>query len=65
MNTKEKSIELVSKYYYNFSNNLEDAKQCALIAVDEILKITWVDKFLTVEEYWKQVKEQIEKIKTV
>lgn len=39
-----------------------DAKQCALIAVDEILKITWADKFLTVEDYWKEVKEEIEKL---
>ena len=38
------------------------AKQCALIAVDEILKITWVDKFLSVEDYWNEVKIEIEKL---
>jgi hypothetical protein len=38
------------------------ANELALIAVDEILKITWVDKFLTVEDYWNEVKQEIEKL---
>jgi hypothetical protein len=38
------------------------AKTNVLIAVDEILKITWVDKFLTVEEYWQEVKQEIQKL---
>ena len=42
--------------------DLFTAKQCALIAVAEILKITWVDKFLTVNEYWQEVKQEIEKL---
>ena len=37
----------------------EVAKRCALMTIDEILKITWVDKFLTVEEYWQEVKKEI------
>jgi hypothetical protein len=37
-------------------------KQCALIAVNEILKITWVDKFLIVDEFWNEVKEEINKL---
>lgn len=63
MMPKEKAIELVNKYYNYLPQwvNNTDAKLCALIAVDEILKITWVDKFLTVEEYWQEVKQEIQK----
>jgi hypothetical protein len=66
MTPKEKAEELFKQYYSYLKANLmndeeawEDAKVCALIAVDEILKITWVDKFLTVEEYWEEVKQEI------
>jgi hypothetical protein len=63
MMPKQKAIELVNKYYNYLPQwvNTTDAKLCALIAVDEILKITWVDKFLTVEEYWQEVKQEIQK----
>jgi len=60
MTPKEKAEDLFNKFLrveYPFA-----AKHCALIAVDEILKITWVDKFLTVEDYWKEVKQEIEKL---
>jgi predicted nucleotide-binding protein (sugar kinase/HSP70/actin superfamily) len=66
MTPKEKAQELFDKYYIicqEFTQEIQcsiQAKQCALIAVDEILKITWIDKFLTVEDYWKQVKHEIE-----
>ena len=69
MTKEEKAKELFNEYYSYLKANLmndeeawEDAKVCALIAVDEILKITWVDKFLTVEEYWEEVKQEIEKL---
>ena len=62
MTPKEKAIELVQKYFkanhqpYGF----KDAKQCALIAVDEILDgvIDTLQNF----NYWKQVKQEIEKL---
>ena len=60
MTPKEKAKELYNKMRreeYHLA-----AKYCALIAVDEILKITWVDKFLTVEDYWQEVKQEIEKL---
>ena len=39
------------------------AKQCALIAVDEILNFINTDAFsYTNEEYWQQVKQEIEKL---
>jgi hypothetical protein len=72
MTPKEKAIELVDMFMEHtveWDNVTEvafdseyHAKQCALIAVDEILKITWVDKFLTVEDYWNEVKQEIEKL---
>jgi hypothetical protein len=78
MTPKEKAIELVKKYqendielndsidgdYYGRMNNT-DAKQCALIAVEEIAKCTKYenqkfenDRFS--EEYWQEVKQEIE-----
>jgi hypothetical protein len=45
--------------YDGFFTNTIHAKQCALIAVDEIIKITWVDKFLITEDYWEEVKQEI------
>ena len=70
MNPKEKAEELVSKYlrtypiYDNptvvisYTNN--EAKQCALIAVDEVLSI----RYLLKKETWfyKEVKKEIEKL---
>jgi hypothetical protein len=40
MTAKEKAVELVGKYYDSLPQwvNANDAKQCALIAVDEILE---------------------------
>lgn len=45
------------------------AKQCALIAVDEIIRLDvfdcndeWSDKDGDTREYWKQVKQEIEKL---
>ena len=42
MTPKEKAEELVDKFYPMFTNSVRDtlAKQCALIAVDEILEET-------------------------
>jgi hypothetical protein len=65
MSPKERAKELVDKFKkntraYNETNGWEDsaydAKQCALIAVHEILQITARDN------YWKNVKQEIEKI---
>ena len=59
MKPKDKAIELVNKYLQVYDGKVKEAKQCALIAVDEILKITWVDKFLITEDYWQEVNEEI------
>jgi hypothetical protein len=39
--------------------NLHIAKQCALIAVDEILNINSVDKDFSLSHYWLDVKQEI------
>jgi hypothetical protein len=69
MTPKEKAEELVLKYLrmktakmFNGWWHKQMAKQCAIIAVDEILKITWVDKFLITGDYWQEVKQEIEKL---
>ena len=64
MTPKEKAQELVNKF-----TDLEDgemyigkAKQCALIAVDEILKIGSVIVDYNTRDYWEKVKKEIEKL---
>ena len=71
MTPKEKAIQLVNKFMsYADSNHygsIASAKQCALIAVDEILLIApemHMEGFgnLTIREYYKKVKQEIEKL---
>jgi hypothetical protein len=38
------------------------AKQCSLVAVDEILSINSVDKDEDLSNYWEQVKQEIQKL---
>jgi len=63
-NAKEKAEELVLKYL-RIDNNTKEwfnthiAKQCALIAVDEIIKsINPFGMFLG-KDYWEEVKQEI------
>jgi hypothetical protein len=65
MTPKEKSKELFNKYAMYLRANLmysedanEDAKQCALIAVDEILEVC--KTYLS--SYYLEVKKEIEKL---
>jgi hypothetical protein len=75
MTPKEKAIELVDKFYQTTPNECfvnepigiaerykawEQSKQCALIAVDEIISVTWHSPFHC--DYWQEVKEEIEKL---
>jgi hypothetical protein len=79
MTSKEKAIELVNKYKEftedNFAESYYQAKQCALIAVDEIIKVCpYIDlKVRETEDqlsafdfqfvsYWQEVKQEIEKL---
>ena len=65
MTPKEKAIELFDKYAMYLRANLmyneeanEDAKQCALIAVNEILDVC--KTYLS--SYYLEVKKEIEKL---
>ena len=76
MTPKEKAIELVDKFtipYYewdgdgyniNWDETFKNRKQCALIAVDEL--IDTIDGFLEARiyalDYYKEVKQEIEKL---
>ena len=69
MTPKEKAIELISKFkpfsdyqeddYFNqIEKMLINAKHCALIAVDELIKeVNYSDV-----AYWQEVKQEIEKL---
>jgi hypothetical protein len=67
MTPKEKAIELYNKflnpsgdtYLYGMLEH-ESAKECALIAVDEILSLLWSVK--TDVEYFNKVKKEIKKL---
>jgi len=63
MSPTEKAKELVLKFAMYLRANLmydeeanEDAKQCALIAVDELIKVTRA-------KFWYDVKHELLKIK--
>jgi hypothetical protein len=74
MNAKEKAEKLVSDFYsincklievkygYDMGNRYDlvfpKCKQCALIAVDEILNLCWNGN-LKAKEYWEEVKQEI------
>jgi hypothetical protein len=60
MTPKEKAKELVDKYNFLkeiFIPSIHEQKQCALIAVDEILNKDGYNN-----DYWKEVKEEINKL---
>jgi uncharacterized membrane protein len=76
MTQKEKAISLVDSYRNILMNEDTEcgneilctgiAKQCALIAVDEILDVDYFDMseehFENIMEYWEQVKNEIKKL---
>ena len=68
---KEKAAELVRKFAMYLRANLihdqdddEDAKECALIAVDEIIDALDFNQWQNAKQidYWKEVKQEIEKL---
>ena len=71
MTPKEKADQLFGRFAMYLRANLrydeeanEDAKQCALIAVDEILEETMERDGMRVvnNQYWVDVKNEIEKL---
>lgn len=62
MSPEEKAIELVYKFYDEIKY-MERAKICALISVDEILKVVSFYNDTQAEiAYWQEVKKKIEKL---
>jgi hypothetical protein len=66
MNPKEKAKELVDKFFKPELSHLlygvlkyDEAKQCAIIAVEEILEETLPDSGF---KYWHDVKTEIENL---
>jgi hypothetical protein len=77
MIAKEKAEWLVKKMYAVHSNSASDitlhfAKECALIAVDEILELTKRNTYnpfdwneitgVRYDKFWTEVKQEIEKL---
>jgi hypothetical protein len=75
MKTKEKAKDLVERFDFIYTYDGLDImdeeltndsrKQCALIAVDEVINQCWnyreIDLGLALE-YWQEVKQEIEKL---
>ena len=68
MKAKEKALNLLSKFYYSkdedgfHSMNKYRAKQCALIAVDEMIEESIGYLSIDRNKYWKEVQQEIEKL---
>lgn len=71
MTPKEKARELVNRYRCNYqiickmntrNMYLSEAKQCALIAIDELIKETSFEVPNIRQRYWQGVKKEIEKL---
>jgi hypothetical protein len=65
MNPKEKAKELFEKYFIELKEHqgyydLETAKQCVIIAVDEI--INELEKWCELDNYWEEIKQEINKL---
>ena len=66
MTPKEKALELIEKFRISKAINESYAKQCALIAVDEILdeiqpfELAW--EYGAKIQFWNNVKQEIENL---
>lgn len=69
MTPKEKAIKLVDKYKsqsFGITTKFQHFKQCALIAVDEIIKANPIafdeEDNCIAKQWWQEVKIEIEKL---
>ena len=70
MTPKEKAIYLVNQYLQIYDGRVIEAKQCAIIAVDEILEnckfenynCGYLTKTTYHKIYWQEVKEEIKNL---
>ncbi len=75
MTADKKAEELIDKFYFSLPNNgsfdginsipsrWQEAKQCALIAVDELMQQCWDYRDIDLGasyDYWQRVKQEIE-----
>jgi hypothetical protein len=61
MTLKEKALELIGKFYYTGIDEY-NCKQCALIAVDELIYETQFEVPNIRQRWWIEVKQEIEKL---
>jgi hypothetical protein len=64
MTSREKAEELITKFMPHSSGNSNnnEAKECALIAANEIIRFINREGNLASFLYWQQVKKEIEKV---
>ena len=65
MTPQDKAMELMLRYYELIPmNTISFAKQCALIAVDELIieENRYNNGSFYPSKYWKEVKQEIEKL---
>ena len=69
MTPKEKAKELVHKFTIDLEPFSEygkwdkmQGKECALIAVDEILKVGTFHRLTAENQYWEEVKQEIKNL---
>jgi hypothetical protein len=68
-NAKEKAKELIDKFYPRATsyasdrkNQIENAIQCALICVDEIIEELEYMEIYSRIDFWQEVREEIKKL---
>jgi crotonobetainyl-CoA:carnitine CoA-transferase CaiB-like acyl-CoA transferase len=62
MTPKQKASNLYDKMTVDFSIDKWQTKQCALIAVDELIYETQFEVPNIRQKYWQEVKKELEKI---
>jgi hypothetical protein len=65
MTPKKKAEQLLEKFNLPTGLMSVERKQCALIAVDEIINQCWGYRDIDVQksfDYWQEVKQEIEKL---
>ena len=67
MTAEQKAEELVNKFLIStpLGFHIDDAKQCALIAVDEVMKQCWEYRDIDLQksfDYWQEVKQKIQQL---
>ena len=72
MTPQKKALELFDKFMkpidglHKYPMCFDTAKQCALIAIDEVISADWyiptIEDYKKWTSYWKEVKHELEKL---